>query len=274
MKIKLALLLIVALLAACSPQVTASPTPTEDSLTGRLTFAGSTTMQPLVSHMADEFRIIHPNVVMEVAAGGSSVGIQAMHDGTADIGMASRNLTSEELEGIKQYIIAIDVLAIVIHPDNPVNTLTIAQIQDIYFGNVTNWQELGGPDLVIVPVQREVSSGSRGAFDEIVLEKQVADATNLVTLITAGDVAAKITTELGSIGYVGFGNLDTSLKVLQVGGILPTQESAKDGTYPLVRPLILLTGPLSQPLAQTFIDYVLSDEGQRYVNEYGWIPVK
>ena len=159
-------------------------------------------------------------------------------------------------------------------PDNPVKGLTLAQLQDIYMGRLTNWQSLGGPDLQIVPVQRETSSGSRGAFDEMVLQKQTATAQNLVTSVTAGDEAANVAGNPAAIGYVGFGNLDATVKVVSVDGILPTQKTARDNSYPLVRPLILMTGPLSQPLAQTFIDFALSPAGQKHIQDLGWIPVK
>ena len=188
--------------------------------------------------------------------------------------MASRALTSDEAQGINQYKVAIDVLAIIVHPDNPVTKLTLAQLEDIYMGRLTNWQTLGGPDLVIIPVQRETSSGSRGAFDELVLQKQTAAAANLVTSVTAGDEAANVASKAGAIGYVGFGNIDNTTKAISINGILPTQKTARDNSYPLIRPLTFMTGPLSQPLAQTFIDFALSTQGQKDIQDLGWVPVK
>jgi phosphate transport system substrate-binding protein len=179
----------------------------------------------------------------------------------------------EESQGIKVYTVGMDALAIVVHPDNPVNSITSAQLQDIYLGKITNWRELGGYDLAIIPIQREVSSGTRGAFDEIALEKQEPAAPALRTVITAGDVAASVSAQPAAIGYVGFGNLDSNLKTIAIDGVLPSQESIRAGTYSLFRPLSLLTGPLSQPLADEFINFVLSPEGQVYVEEFGWIPV-
>lgn len=268
---RLGLLLTLMLSSCAGTQV--QPTPSESPLIGRLTFAGSTTMQPLVAQLSEVFHKRHPQVLFEVAAGGSVVGIQAMHEGTADIGMASRALSAEEARGIKVYTVGIDVLAIVIHPDNPVNSITLTQLQDIYMGRITNWKELGGSDLAIVSVQREISSGTRGAFDELALDKQEATAPKLLTVITAGDVAANVASQPSAIGYLGFGNLESDLKVIAVDGILPSQESIRTGAYPLFRPLSLLTGPLSQPLADEFINFVLSPEGQAYVEEFGWIPV-
>ena len=274
MKRTLSFLVILFFLAACGQSQSTPPTPTEDTLTGKLTFAGSTTMQPLVARLGDEFRSVHPHVTLDIAAGGSAVGIKAIHDGTTDIGMTSRALTTDEAQGINQYQVAIDVLALVVHPANPVKNLSLAQLQDIYMGRIINWKNLGGPDLVIVPVQRETSSGSRGAFDELVLQNKTATADKLITTATAGDEAANVANNPGAIGYIGFGNMDSTIKVITINGILPTQATALDHSYPLTRPLIFMSGPLSQPLAQTFIDYALSAQGQKSVQDLGWVPIK
>lgn len=266
-------LILALLISSCSEkEAQVSPTPSESPLIGRLTFAGSTTMQPLVARLSDAFRQQHPQVIFEVAAGGSVVGIQAVHEGTADIGMSSRALKAEETQGVKVYTVGIDALAIVIHPDNPVESITLAQLLDIYMGRITNWKDLGGNNLAIIPIQREISSGTRGAFDELALEKQEASAPALLTVITAGDVAASVAIQPAAIGYLGFGNLESDLKILAIDETLPSQETIRNGTYPLFRPLSLLTGPLSQPMADEFINFVLSPEGQAYVEEFGWIP--
>ncbi len=265
--------ILVLLSSSCGGGTQVQPAPSENPLIGRLTFAGSTTMQPLVAQLSEVFRQQHPQVAFEVAAGGSVVGIQAVHEGTADIGMSSRALSAEEAQGIKVYTVGIDALAIVTHPDNPVESITLEQLQDIYLGKITNWRELGGNDLAIIPIQREISSGTRGAFDELALEKQEPAAPALLTVITAGDVAASVAIQPAAIGYLGFGNLESDLKVLPIDGTLPSQETIRNGTYPLFRPLSLLTGPLSQPLADEFINFVLSPEGQEHVEEFGWISV-
>jgi phosphate transport system substrate-binding protein len=267
------LILLGFLLSSCDAEAKIPPMPSESPLIGRLTFSGSTTMQPLVAQLSEAFRQRHPQVELDVAAGGSVVGIQSVHEGTADIGMASRALTAEESQGIKVYTVGLDAIVIVIHPDNPVESITLSQLQDIYLGKIVNWKELGGNDLVILPIQREISSGTRGAFDELALEKQEPAAPSLLTVITAGDVAANVSSQPAAIGYVGFGNIDSNLKILAIVGTLPSPESIRDGTYPLFRPLSLLTGPFSQPLANDFINFVLSPEGQAYVEEFGWIPV-
>ncbi len=260
-------------LAGCALNPAAvAPTPTP--LIGRITFAGSTTVQPLADKLGVAFNVHHPQLKLDIAAGGSVIGIKAVHDGTADIGMASRALTPEETAGIEQYQIANDVIAIVVNQSNPITGVTSSQLRDIYLGKIVNWAELGGPDRPIVPVVREMSSGTRGAFDELVLEKRTPQSENLQPAVTAGDAALLVSTTPGSIGYVGFGNLGSKLKILAIDGIIPSQATVQDRSYQLVRPLLLLTGSLTQPLAKTYIDFALSPEGQQLIEADGWVRVK
>ncbi len=269
----MAVLLTALPLSSCIGGTQVQPTPSESPLIGKLTFAGSTTVQPLITQLTDVFHQRHSQVLFDVAAGGSVVGIQAIHKGTVDIGMASRALSSEESQGIKVYTFAKDAIAMVVHPDNPVKSITLTQLQDIYMGKITNWQQLGGNDLAIIPVQRELSSGTRGAFDELALGNQQATAPKLLAVATNGDVAAEIASEPAAIGYVGLGYINPSVKAVAINGTLPSKDSVGDGTYPLSRPLSLLTGPLSQPLANDFINFVLSPEGQAYVEQFGWVSI-
>lgn len=279
--------LLVFLLAACgggsapaqtpttpAAKATTSTTATTASMV-RLTFAGSTTVQPLAEKLGNDYRSRNPGVELEIGAGGSRVGIEAIQSGTADIGMASRELkTDEKTPGMEEHQIAIDVLAIIVHPSNPVQDLSLEQLKSIYEGKIVNWNEVGGPDLPIVPVIREVSSGTRGAFDEIVLEGGTP-VESAVAQITAGEVHTYIAQTEGAIGYVGFGHLGgTDVKALAINGVLPGPEAALDGSYTLKRPLLLLTGPLSRPEADDFIAFALSDDGQSIVAEDGWVPVK
>lgn len=251
-------------------------TPPADTIpvAGKLVFAGSTTMQPLVGALGEEFQKRYPGVHLEIAAGGSKVGIQAIHEGTVDIGMASRHLTPQEAEGISVHTVALDVIAIVVHPSNPVENLSLEELAAIYQGKITRWSQVGGPDMEIVPIAREMSSGTRGAFDELVLGGQEPAAPGLLTAVTAGDMVAMVAKRPGAIGYVGFGNLTDQLRVVKINGVLPTPATAGSGKYPLVRPLNLLTGPLSQPLAQEFIRFSLGPDGQRIVELAGWVPVR
>jgi phosphate transport system substrate-binding protein len=253
--------------SAATPQSTAT-----QPIAGTITFAGSTTLQPLAHELGLAFNVEYPNVVLDIAGGGSLVGIHAVHDGTVDIGMASRSLKPEEAEGITQHQVAVDVIAVVIHISNPVENLTLEQLRGIYLGDIVNWNQVGGRDQVIVAVARGQNSGTRGAFDQIVLDGQVPKASDMHLAVTAGDMAVAVMNNPAAIGYVGFGNLEPDLKMVSIDGIPPSEETAQGGSYQLVRPLMFLTGPLTQPLAHMFVDYALSDRGQQIVVASGWVP--
>ncbi len=262
-------------LTACTaPSATATPT-NNPQLSGKLTFAGSTTVQPLAAQLGQIFQSQYPDIELEIAAGGSSVGIQAAQDGSADIGMASRSLKDEERQNIQEFAIALDVIAVINNPGNPVKELTLDQLKSIYLGEIANWKEVGGDDQPIIVVVRDVNSGTRAAFDELVLDKKEPTASKMKSAITAGDVVAIVKEDQAAIGYVGFGNIEESIRPLSIDGFLPTVNSVHDGSYKLTRPLLLITGPLSQqPLADTFTQFALSPEGKRVIENGGWIPTK
>mgnify|MGYP006296396169 CR=1 FL=1 len=267
------LILTLALLSACGSSAPVTPTSSaEGELSGQITFAGSTTVQPLAAKVGERFNEHYPDVELEIAAGGSEVGINAVHDGAVDIGMASRTLTPEEAEGITVHKFAVDVLAVVVNEKLPIDGLTMAELRAIYLGEITNWSAVGGPDHPIVVVMRGENSGTRGAFDKIVLDKQAPTAPILETAVTAGDMAAIVLDDSRAIGYVGFGNIEAGLKTLAIDGAAPSEENARNGSYQLTRPLQFLTGPLTRPLGQSFIDFALGEEGQQIVIENGWVP--
>jgi len=224
--------------------------------------------------LGDAYRARYPGVTLDIAAGGSRVGIEAIHDGTVDIGMASRNLKPEEAAGITQHKIAVDVIAVVVHVSNTVQHMSLADLRAIYLGEITHWDAFGGADQPILVVVRGENSGTRGAFDEIVLDGEVPAAPNLWIAVTAGDMAAIVGDNPEAIGYVGFGNFEADIVPVAIDGVLPSKEAAQDETYRLVRPLLLLTGPLTQPLADTFVDFARSAEGQLLVEENGWVPAQ
>lgn len=243
-------------------------------LVGKITFAGSTTMQPLVEKLAEQYRRHNDGIQMEIAAGGSVVGINAVQAGRVDVGMASRDLKDGEMKAdMQQFLIAYDALAVIVNPKNPVRSLTVAQLRDIYTGRLTNWKELGGSDAPIRAVVREVSSGTRGAFDDLVLAGR-APAVRLSAEVTAGEVETTVAGDPGAVGYVGFGNLRPDIAAVSIDGVAPGPEAVQSGSYKLRRPLILLLGSLSRPLARTFVDFALSPEGQRLVAQDGWVPIR
>lgn len=258
-------------LATAPTEVVAPATPA--ALVGELTFVGSTTVQPLVEKLGKAYNRKYPEVTLNIAAGGSVAGIQAVQNGEVDIGMSSRALKPEEQRAdMERHLLAIDVLAIIVHPSNPVDGLTLRQLERIYTGKITNWRQVGGRNMPILPVVREVTSGTRGAFDDIALSgKEPTEQADVQ--ITASEVEARVARTEQAIGYVGFGHMQLDeIKVLAIDDVLPSQETALDASYRLTRPLLLLTGPLSRDIADTFVQFALSEEGQRLVAADGWVP--
>ena len=245
---------------------------TATSMAGEISFAGSTTLQPLAHEIGQAFAGRHPQVILDIAAGGSVVGIEAVHEGRVDIGMASRRLKPEEAEGIEQHQVAADVIAMVVHESNPVEDLALDELRRIYAGEITNWAEVGGSDESILVVVRGKNSGTRGAFDTIVLGGEEPSAPHLETAVAASDVAAAVAENEHAIGYLGFGHFDMGIEVITIDGVVPGKETAQDGSYPIVRPLLFLTGPLTRPLGKAFVDFALGEEGQAIVVENGWVP--
>ena len=256
---------------ACAGNLTAAE-HTATSMAGEISFAGSTTLQPLAHEIGQVFTERHPEVNLDIAAGGSVVGIQAVHEGRVDVGMASRRLNPEEAEGIEQHQVAADVIAMVVHESNPVEDLALGELRQVYAGEITNWEQVGGRDEPILVVVRGKNSGTRGAFDEIVIAGEDPSAPNLETAVAASDVAAAVADNQHAIGYLGFGHLDLDIKVISINGVMPAEETAQDGSYPIVRPLLFLTGPLTRPLGRTFVEFALGEEGQAIVVENGWVP--
>jgi len=244
------------------------------ALSGTVTTAGSTSVQPLSEELAAAFMEKNKGVRIEVAGGGSGAGVKAAQTKTADIGAASRELKAEET-GIKAIAIAIDGIAVVVNPKNTVADLTMAQIKDIFMGKVTNWKEVGGSDAQIVVVNREEGSGTRGAFDELVLKGEKFSEKAIIQNST-GAVREAVSQDINAIGYISLGGMNNTVKAVKVEGVEATVANVKAKTYKISRPFNYLINETQAPsaVAQAFIDWVLSDEGQKVVSENGYITVK
>lgn len=243
------------------------------SLEGSITMAGSTSVQPLSEELAAAFIEIHPNTRLEVSGGGSGAGVTAAQENAADFGAVSREIKDEET-GIDAVVIAIDGIAIIAHPDNPVSDIALEDITKIFSGEVTNWSEVGGDDQDIVVVSREDGSGTRGAFTDIVLGDVELVESALIHNSTGGVLEA-VANDPNAIGYASTGSMSESVKGLAVDGVEPTEENIKSGDYNVSRPFNYAVNenePLSD-LAQAFLDFVLSDDGQAVVAENGFVPV-
>lgn len=236
-----------------------------------ITLAGSSTVQPLAEKLGNAFTESKPDVRIDVSGGGSSVGIKSVADGIVDIGMSSRELRPDEPQLI-EHLIAKDAIAIVVHPGNSVSNLSMEQLRKIYTGEITNWNQVGGAAGAIIVVAREEGSGTRDAFDELVMQGSLIKA-DAILQTSNGMVRTAVSITPSAIGFLSLAYTDSSVKVLAINGVECTVENCQSGAYPLVRPLYLLTKGEPEGLVKEFIDFCLSPEGQRIVEEEGYIPV-
>jgi phosphate transport system substrate-binding protein len=235
-----------------------------------ITEAGSTTVQPVAEKLAEAYKAKNPDVAITIQGGGSSVGIKSCNDGTVDIGAASRELKSTEPNLIK-HLIARDGIAIVTHPSNPVTGLTKEQVRGIFSGNITKWSQVGGQNKEIHVIAREEGSGTRTAFEEMIMGDALVKASTIL-LPSSGAIRTAVSSDPQAIGFISFGYIDTSVKALTINSVAATAHNASDGTYPLVRPLYFLTKTQPTGLVKEFIDFCLGTEGQSIVAEEGYIP--
>lgn len=266
-----ALVLALSMIAACSSSA-GSPENTNTTLT----MAGSTTVQPLAERLAEAYTAEISNVRIDVQGGGSSVGVKAAGGQTADIGMASREVKESEFTefpNIKVFVIARDGIAIVANENVAVNDLSVEQIRQIFSGEITNWKDLGGVDANIIVVSREEGSGTRAAFEEMVLGEGTLITDSAILQPSNGSVRTTVSTTPDAIGYLSFGYLDETVKAISVDGVAPTESNASNGSYPVVRPLNIITYGEPTGELKSFIDYILSENGQAIVVEEGYIAV-
>lgn len=251
-------------------------TETTAGLSGSISMVGSTSMEKLANALSEAFMEEYPDVTVTAEFVGSGAGIEAVTNGTADIGNSSRSLKDEEkAAGVVENIVAIDGIAVCVDPANEVADLTKEQLTNIYNGTVTNWKEVGGADEPIIVIGREAGSGTRGAFEELVDLQDACKYAN--ELDSTGAVIAKVASTPGAIGYASLDALDDSVKALSLEGVEATAENIKAGNYFLSRPFVMATkGEISEQndLVQAWFDFVLGDEGQQVASEIGLITVK
>ena len=241
----------------------------------QFTVAGSTSVQPFVELLAEHYAAAYPEApAINVQGGGSTAGVQAADAGIADVGMSSRNLKKKELAlGLQTLAIARDAIAIIVHPTSPITDLSLSEVREIFAGRLVNWSAIGGGNEPIVVVTREEGSGTRGAFEELVMNDDPItaralrqDSNGAVRVIVAGHRAA--------IGYISLGIVDDRVHALDLDGIAPASDNVRNGTYPLERPFLFLWKTEPSPSARAFIDYVLSTEGQGLLAAEGLVPVE
>lgn len=231
--------------------------------------AGSTSVQPFAEALSEEYMNLNSGIEIDVQGGGSSAGVMSAQTNTADIGMSSRELTGDEKK--MWYVeIARDGLAVIVNPANSIGNLTLEQARDIYSGKITNWSQLGGKKAEIHVITREEGSGTRSAFESLVMNKVeinpraiVQDSNGTVRQLVGDDAAA--------IGYISLGLVDEKVKALELDGVGATRENVINGTYGLSRPFLFITSVQPTGKTKSFIDFVLSAEGKKLLNAEGLV---
>ena len=233
--------------------------------------AGSTSVQPYAEVLAEEYMILNPQSPIDIQGGGSSAGITAAQSESAAIGMSSRSLHEDELN-LWQIEIARDGLVLIVNPKNSVEDISLAQIRDIYSGSITHWSQLGGEDSKINLIAREEGSGTRSAFTELVMgeieitpKAIVQDSNGSVMQLVAGDPNA--------IGFISLGLVNDQVKALALDGVEASAGNIMNDSYTLARPFLFVTKDEPTALTKSFIDFVLSSEGQKLLGDEGLIPI-
>lgn len=241
---------------------------------GKVDIAGGTAHIPVMNAAAKRIMQSNPSIRITVGAGGTGVGVQKVGEGLVDIGNTGRALTEAEVAkyGLKSFAFAIDGVAAVVNPKNPVAGLTAVQVQEIFAGKITNWKTVGGSDAAIHVFTRDEASGTREVFWGKLLKKGViADSANVVA--SNGAMKSALAGDADAIGYVSIGHIDDTLKAPALDGVLPTQDNARSGKYPVVRKLYMNTKGEPQGLTAAFINYILGAEGKQMTVAAGYLPL-
>lgn len=240
---------------------------------GTVSTDGSTSMQKVIGALGESFEKNNSGVSFTYNPTGSGSGITAVQEGRCDIGLSSRSLKDAEKEaGLVETVLAYDGIAIIVHPENTVSDLTLAQIADIYTGEITNWSEVGGADGEIVRIGREAGSGTRDGFESITDTKDACDYRQ--ELSSTGDVIATVAGNPNAIGYASLASVKDTVKAVSVDGVTPTEDTVKDGSYAVQRPFMLVTkdGVALSDTAQKFFDYATSGEANDIIISAGVVP--
>ena len=249
-------------------------TPQNASLAGTVATDGSTSMEKVIGALGEAFENDHEGVTFTYNPTGSGSGITAVAEGRCDIGLASRALKDEEkAKGLKETTLALDGIAVIVHPDNAVKDLDLETVAKIYTGEITNWKELGGSDSEIVLIGREAGSGTRDGFESITGTAEKCLYRQELT--STGDVITSVAGNPAAIGYASLSSVKDTVRALSVNGVTPTEDTVKDGSYPVQRPFVLVTkeDKALSAAAQAFFDYATSPEAGEIISHAGAVPV-
>ena len=273
----------IGLLAGCSSGTATTPAPDGESsaapsaeqtttLSGVVNTDGSTSMESVMGALGEAFMELNPDVTVGYSGTGSSAGITAALDGTAAIGLASRDLKDSET-GVEAITVAKDGIAIIVNPQNPVSDLSIEQIAQLFTGEITNWSEVGGNDGTVVPIGREAGSGTRDGFESITGTEDACKYTNELT--STGEVIANVASNPNAIGYASLSAVDDTIKAITVGGVAATEETVLDGTYAIQRNFnfIINSDKELSEAAQAFVDFATSADASDLITGAGAVPL-
>jgi phosphate transport system substrate-binding protein len=235
--------------------------------------AGSTSVQPLAEKLAEVYMSTHPEIRIDVQGGGSSAGIFAAQQGAADLGASSRELTPPE-KALQEIPIAYDGIAIIVHKQNPLNNLTVNQIRQIFQGDISDWRQFNLPPHPIHIITREEGSGTRNAFEELVMGTHAEITPLALVQDSNGSVRELVASDPNAIGYISMGLVDARIKAVSVDGIAPNRENIKNRQYQLVRRFLLVTKNLKPGPCQAWVNFILSPQGQRLLESEGLVGVK
>lgn len=251
--------LAICMLVGCAPKETVSTD-------------GSTSMNKVIGALGEAFEA-DTGITVSYNATGSGAGIQAVFEGRCDIGLSSRRLKDEEkAKGLEETILAYDGIAIIVNSQNPVNGLDLETIAKIYTGEITNWKEVGGNDRQIVLIGREAGSGTRDGFESITGTEGKCKYRQELT--STGDVITSVASNADAIGYASLASVKDTVKAVTVGGVVPSEETVKNGTYLVQRPFVLVTkkGVKLSDSAQKFFDYATSEAANEIISSAGVVP--
>jgi len=262
---------------AISAAIMAGPAITAETIV----IDGSTTVGPIAKAFAEYYMSLNKDVNITVSESGSGNGAKSIVNGTCDIADMSRFMKSTEFAAAVEkgrmpvaHVVAVDGLALIVNPANPVKALTVEQVRGIYTGAIKNWKEIGGPDVAIVRISRDTNSGTYETFESLVMNKEkIHESAEYVG--SNGAIRQRVQSTPAAIGYVGLGFVDRSVKALEINGITPDRNTVSSGKYPIARPLFMFTNgyPELGSHLHAFITLYLTPRGQEIVEEIGFIPV-
>ena len=265
-----AVVMALSLFAGCGQKANDNGTTTG----GTVSTDGSTSMEKVIGALGESFMEANSGTTFTYNPTGSGSGIQAVSEGRCDIGLSSRALKDDEkASGLKKTTLALDGIAIIVNPQNPVKDLSLEQIAKIYTGEITNWKDVGGEDAEIVRIGREAGSGTRDGFESITDTKDACQYRQELT--STGDVITTVSQNPNAIGYASLAAIKDSVKALTVNGVAPTEATVKDGTYLVQRPFVLVTkeGVALSETAQKFFNFATSADAASIISAAGAVPV-